>query len=69
MSGNSISDHLVYYGVEMGGDASQACRIVMDPVLGGFQRTDYKGNFVLSKNPASPLLKLQTKPDVGSTTL
>lgn len=52
----------------MGGDASEACRIVMSPVLGEYQRTDMEGNFVLSRNPASSVLEWKTKSDGGGTT-
>ncbi|KAJ7980222.1 Lipase [Quillaja saponaria] len=61
VTGNSISDHLTYYGVEMGGETAGTCRIVMDPGLVNYGITDLGGNFILSRDPASPLLKLNTQ--------
>lgn len=58
VKGNSISDHLTYYGVEMGCDASSSCRIVMDPRIAAYGRTDLDGNLIFSREP-SPL-KLST---------
>lgn len=60
VSGNSITDHLVYYGVDMGSDTPGSCRIVMDSnsnVLNSGIR-DSRGNLILSRDPATPLLKL-----------
>ncbi|KAG8370034.1 hypothetical protein BUALT_Bualt14G0075700 [Buddleja alternifolia] len=57
--GNSISDHLAYYGVQMGCDSSSSsCKIVMDPRLGAYGRTDLDGNLILSRNPSTSILKL-----------
>ncbi|KAI4317633.1 hypothetical protein L6164_025488 [Bauhinia variegata] len=61
--GNSITDHLAYYGVNMGCDASSSCRIVNDPRLLGYGNRDSTGNLILSRDPATPLLKLNTEFD------
>lgn len=64
VSGNSITDHLVYYGVDMGSDDPQSCRIVMNSdVPSTSSIRDSRGNFILSRNPTSSLLKLSTEFD------
>ncbi|KAF3456146.1 hypothetical protein FNV43_RR00796 [Rhamnella rubrinervis] len=66
VSGKSISDHLTYYGVELMSKTSRSCRIVMNPGLLEYSRTDIGGNLILYRDPATPLLKLNTKSDVGT---
>ncbi|KAK0608448.1 hypothetical protein LWI29_030722 [Acer saccharum] len=66
VTGNSISDHLVYYGVELGCDAWVSCRIVMDSRIEEYGNTDLNGNFVLSRNFTTPILKLNTESEVGA---
>ncbi|KAK7331334.1 hypothetical protein VNO77_25556 [Canavalia gladiata] len=58
VSGNSIADHLVYYGVDMGSDAPESCRIVMDTHVENTSIKDSRGNLILSRDPATPLIKL-----------
>lgn len=60
MSGRSISDHLTYYGVPMGCDSPSGCKIVTDPRLVAYARTDSDGNVVFSRDPSTPILKLRT---------
>ncbi|CAI0466678.1 unnamed protein product [Linum tenue] len=60
----SISDHLSYYGVDLCGDVDLSCGIVMAPALKEFSTTDLKGNFVLSRVPASSILKMKTEETV-----
>ncbi|KAL2244124.1 UNVERIFIED_CONTAM: Lipase [Sesamum indicum] len=60
VSGNSISDHLTYYGVHMGCDASSGCKIIMDPRVVGYGKTDQEGNLILSRDPSRSILKLKT---------
>ncbi|PIN14365.1 Triacylglycerol lipase [Handroanthus impetiginosus] len=60
VKGNSISDHLTYYGVQMGCDESSSCRIVMDPRIVAYSQTDPEGNIVLSRHPSKSILKLST---------
>ncbi|KAK4388474.1 Lipase [Sesamum angolense] len=58
--GNSISDHLTYYGVQMGCDSSSGCKIIMDPRVVGYGKTDQEGNLILSRDPSRSILKLKT---------
>ncbi|KAK9288907.1 hypothetical protein L1049_017376 [Liquidambar formosana] len=64
VTGNSISDHLVYFGIELMGETWRSCRIVMNPNIEKYGRTDLNGNFILSKDPA--ILKLNSHSNVGS---
>lgn len=62
VTGNSIVDHLEYYGVKLGGETWGSCKIVMDPRLAQqFGSEDLGGNFVLTKKSASPLLEPHTE--------
>lgn len=65
VTGNSISDHLVYFGVRMGCKEWTSCRIVMDPRVAEYGKTDLKGNFILSRPPAASILKLRTDSDAA----
>ncbi|XP_047983649.1 lipase [Salvia hispanica] len=59
--GNSIADHLIYYGVEMGcNESTSTCRIVMDQGLAAYGLTDADGNFVVLRDPPKSVLKLNT---------
>lgn len=60
VSGNSIADHLNYYGVEMGCDESMKCKIVMDNRLAPYGRTDIDGNFIVLRDPSTSVVKLNT---------
>ncbi|KAL2470330.1 alpha/beta-Hydrolases superfamily protein [Abeliophyllum distichum] len=60
VAGNSILDHLTYYGVQMGCETSGTCRIVMDPRISAFVQKDLEGNLVLSKDLSAPVVKLKT---------
>ncbi|XP_004296800.1 PREDICTED: lipase-like [Fragaria vesca subsp. vesca] len=63
VKGNSISDHLVYFGVDLMAKTWRPCKIVMGPGLLEHGRTDLEGNFVLSRDLSTPGLKLKTRPD------
>lgn len=63
MSGNSITDHLVYYGVDMGSDDPATCRIVMNSNVLNTSTRDSRGNIILSRDPASSPLKLSQEFD------
>ncbi|ESR32878.1 Lipase 3 domain-containing protein [Citrus sinensis] len=65
VTGNSVSDHLVYFGVRMGCNEWTPCRIVMDPRVAEYGKTDLKGNFILSRPPAASILKLRTDSDAA----
>ncbi|XP_019420123.1 PREDICTED: lipase-like [Lupinus angustifolius] len=60
VSGNSISDHLEYYGVRMESDEPMSCKIVMDDHVLNLGIRDSRGNIILSRDPATPLLKMST---------
>lgn len=62
-------DHVEYFGVRLSGDAWRSCRIVMDHALVDYRGTDVEGNFVLSRDPASPIIKLNTQLDAGGKRL
>ncbi|KAA8548509.1 hypothetical protein F0562_000224 [Nyssa sinensis] len=62
VTGNSIIDHLVYYGVKLGGEPVGTCRIVMDPGVAGYATEDLGGNIILSRDPSTSFLKLNTEP-------
>ncbi|KAL0537955.1 hypothetical protein IC582_026947 [Cucumis melo] len=53
--GNSIQDHLSYYGVDFPTDDPGTCWIVMDPLLVEYESIDSEGNVVLLKNPSTPI--------------
>lgn len=59
--GNSVADHLVYYGVELMGDALTSCKIVMDPRLADYGTEDFEGNFIFSRDPLTPILRLNSQ--------
>ncbi|XP_030507768.2 lipase [Cannabis sativa] len=65
VSGNSVIDHVNYFGVDLKGSAWRSCRIVMDHGLVDYGRTDAEGNFVVSREPATPLIKLNTLSAAG----
>ncbi|XP_065863575.1 lipase [Euphorbia lathyris] len=53
VKGNSLTDHLLYFGVELMGDAWRSCGIIMNSAVKEYTKTDDTGNFVLSRNPKS----------------
>ncbi|OAY83614.1 Lipase [Ananas comosus] len=53
VSGDSITDHKKYLGIDMQADTWGSCRIVMDYSALQYQM-DLAGNIVLSKDPVSP---------------
>ncbi|XP_010558482.1 PREDICTED: probable feruloyl esterase A isoform X2 [Tarenaya hassleriana] len=58
--GSSISDHLAYFGVELGCEASRSCNVVNAP-LESYSSVDTKGNIVVSRTPSSPkVLQMKT---------
>ncbi|XP_040988029.1 probable feruloyl esterase A isoform X1 [Juglans microcarpa x Juglans regia] len=61
VTGTSISDHLVYYGVELMSGVPGTCRIVMDPRIAEYGTRDLSGNFVLSRVPTTPTIRLNTE--------
>ncbi|KAL5541803.1 hypothetical protein UlMin_009513 [Ulmus minor] len=69
VTGNSITDHLVYYGVELMCEAWRSCKIVMAPSLLGHNRTDVEGNLILSRDLGTPIIKLNRQSEVGANHL
>ncbi|KAK8703959.1 hypothetical protein V6N13_047597 [Hibiscus sabdariffa] len=61
VTGNSIIDHLSYYGVDLMCQDWTSCRIVMDPRVTEYGKTDLKGNFILSRAPTTGVLKTNTR--------
>lgn len=55
MVGNSILDHLAYYGVQMGCQDGGSCKIIMDPSTDAYKSIDIEGNVVLSRSPSNIL--------------
>ncbi|KAL5701363.1 hypothetical protein ACHQM5_026708 [Ranunculus cassubicifolius] len=66
VSGNSIADHLTYFGVELCADTWGSCSIVMNPLVASNGATDLHGNVVLSRDPRRSDLKLDTQTIVES---
>ncbi|KAL3727595.1 hypothetical protein ACJRO7_032348 [Eucalyptus globulus] len=58
VTGNSITDHLLYYGVELMAETWGSCKIVMDPRLKEYGSED-KGNPMLLRNPSASALRLR----------
>ncbi|KAL9240869.1 hypothetical protein vseg_015041 [Gypsophila vaccaria] len=55
--GSSVSDHLVYFGVNLKAESWNSCQIVTSPRLEKYKSTDNAGNLILSKEPASSVIK------------
>ncbi|KMZ72989.1 putative class 3 lipase [Zostera marina] len=56
VSGNSLTDHLCYFGVDLEAETWRACNIVLNldtPNL----LTDHNGNFVVYRSDISPFIK------------
>ncbi|XP_022722659.1 lipase-like isoform X2 [Durio zibethinus] len=68
VTGNSIADHLNYYGVDLMCQQWRSCRIVMDPRVSEYGKTDHKGNFILSRDPATLVLKSNMRSTEGEVT-
>lgn len=47
--GNSISDHLKYFGIDLRCETWRQCTIVMSHEMDRFSRKDSKGNLVMSR--------------------
>ncbi|TYI64264.1 hypothetical protein E1A91_D09G076100v1 [Gossypium mustelinum] len=60
VTGSSITDHLNYYGVDLTFIRWRSCRIVMNPRVEEYGKTDDKGNIVLSRDPATLVPRMNT---------
>ncbi|GFZ08973.1 alpha/beta-Hydrolases superfamily protein [Actinidia rufa] len=67
--GDSITDHLEYYGVELGSEVPGTCRIVMDPRMADYSTQDLAGNFVLYRDPSASIVKMKTEPSTPSNSI
>ncbi|XP_051127627.1 lipase-like isoform X2 [Andrographis paniculata] len=70
VTGNSIADHLNYYGIEMGCDVPSSCTLVMDPRVALYSRRDPDGNLILFRDPSmTSTSKLNTYRSPQSSTV
>lgn len=63
--GNSIADHLEYFGVHLQAESWGSCRIVMVDRSMIKDNVDLNGNFALSRDPTTSVVKLSTEMDTG----
>ncbi|KAJ0977606.1 hypothetical protein J5N97_013080 [Dioscorea zingiberensis] len=69
VSGNSVLDHLTYYGTKLQADTSGSCKIVMSKDMAQYQ-THAAGSVVLSRKPISQsILKQRPEEDGGIISL
>ena len=62
VAGNSIADHLVYFGVELMCETWRSCGIVMDSLAKEYGKMDVKGNMVFSRDS---ILRMKTHTNIG----
>ncbi|XP_031097663.1 lipase-like [Ipomoea triloba] len=60
VAGNSISDHLTYYGIRLGNEESVSCRIVLDPRVSSYATQDLNGNVILSRDLYASVLRINS---------
>ncbi|XP_056172930.1 lipase-like isoform X5 [Syzygium oleosum] len=63
VTGNSLADHLVYYGVGLMAETWGSCKIVMDARLKEYGGEDVKGNLIVSRNLSASALRLPSDSD------
>jgi len=63
VAGNSVADHLVYFGVELMCETWRSCGIVMDSLAKEYGKMDVKGNIVFSRD--SSILRMKTETNIG----
>lgn len=69
VSGNSVSDHLTYYGIMLKADTWGSCKIIMSKTMDEYQ-TDPAGNVILSRIPnLDRILKQRVQDDGGINSL
>ncbi|XP_043711763.1 uncharacterized protein LOC122660496 isoform X3 [Telopea speciosissima] len=61
VTGNSISDHTMYFGIELEAETWGSCKIITEPHMLSYAKTDPNGNIVLSRDPTTSILKLNTQ--------
>nr|GMD63010.1 lipase-like isoform X1 [Ipomoea batatas]GME05407.1 lipase-like isoform X1 [Ipomoea batatas] len=69
VSGNSISDHLTYYGVQLGCEESASCKFFMDHRVSSYGTQDRNGNIVLHRDISAPMLMMNSKSTKQSASL
>ncbi|KAJ6313607.1 hypothetical protein OIU77_014988 [Salix suchowensis] len=62
VAGNSITDHLVYFGVELMCETWRSCGIVMDSLAKEYGKMDVKGNIAFSRDS---ILRMKTDTNIG----
>ncbi|KAK9161467.1 hypothetical protein Syun_007808 [Stephania yunnanensis] len=67
VAGNSVADHLSYFGVELAAETSGSCRIVMDSLVANYGAIDLGGNLELSRDPTTSMLELNSHIRSGGT--
>ena len=63
--GNSIADHLEYFGVQLQAETWGSCSIVLVDRSMIKDNVDLNGNFALSRDPTTSVIKLSTEMDTG----
>ncbi|XAR54525.1 Triacylglycerol lipase [Bertholletia excelsa] len=59
--GDSIIDHLEYYGIDLGGQTPDACAVVVDPRVAEYSIQNTAQNFILSRNSSASSIKLKVQ--------
>jgi hypothetical protein len=68
--GNSISDHLRYFGVELKCESWRQCSIVMNQDMERYSRKDSRGNLFLSRTvPPKDVVKTSSLSKTGISSL
>lgn len=65
VSGNSIMDHLQYFGIQLQAETWGSCRIVLVDRSMIKDDVDLNGNFALSRDPTTSVIKLTAQLDAG----
>lgn len=58
-------DHLMYYGVRLGGADPGFCKIVMDGDLAAYGKVDVDGNVILSRDIPASVLRMNVESNEG----
>ncbi|CAH9091548.1 unnamed protein product [Cuscuta epithymum] len=70
VSGNSISDHMTYFGVQLGCEEPVSCKIIiMDSLLASYITQDLNGNIVLSRGISAPTSRMNPESSKQSAPL
>ncbi|RAL54467.1 hypothetical protein DM860_001595 [Cuscuta australis] len=70
VSGNSILDHMTYYGIQMGCEEPAPCKIIiMDSSVSSYSTKDLNGNIVLYRGTSASSLSMKTESNKQSASL